>query len=89
VKREETDKFLRDIENTNYNGIFLSQTSEIVNKTNYQIDIHNNNILIYIHNVDYDQNKINIAINLMDLLSDKIKKEDLKDIKILNDTLKI
>ena len=44
VKREETDKFLRDIENTNYNGIFLSQTSGIVNKSNYQIDIHNNNI---------------------------------------------
>lgn len=88
VKREETDKFLRDIENTNYNGIFLSQTSGIVNKSNYQIDIHNNNILIYIHNVDYDPNKINIAINLIDLLSDKIKKEDLKDFKISNDTLK-
>ena len=88
VKREETEKFLRDIENTNYNGIFLSQTSGIVNKSNYQIDIHNNNILIYIHNVDYDPNKINIAINLIDLLSDKIKKEDLKDFKISNETLK-
>lgn len=88
VKREETDKFLRDIDNTNYNGIFLSQTSGIVNKTNYQIDIHNNNILIYIHNVDYDPTKINIGLNLIDLLSDKIKKEDLKDFKISNETLK-
>lgn len=88
VKREEIDKFLRDIENTNYNGIFLSQTSGIVNKSNYQIDIHNNNILIYVHNVDYDPNKINLAINLIDLLSDKIKKEDLKDFKISNETLK-
>jgi hypothetical protein len=88
VKREEIEKFLRDIDNTNYNGIFLSQTSGIVNKTNYQIDIHNNNILIYIHNVDYDSNKINIAINLIDLLSEKIKKEDIKDFKISNETLK-
>jgi hypothetical protein len=72
VKREEVDKFIRDITNNQCDGIFMSQNSGIVNKEPFQIDIHDNHILIYIHNVDYDISKINLAINTIDTLSDKI-----------------
>jgi hypothetical protein len=47
VNKDEVDKFIRDINNTEYHGIFISQHSGIVGKDNYQIDIHNKNILIY------------------------------------------
>ena len=46
VKKDEVDKFLRDVTNKDCHGIFLSQTSGVVGKDNYQIDIHNKNILI-------------------------------------------
>ena len=80
VKKDEVDKFIRDIDNTNYNGIMLSQTSGIIGKDNFQIDIHNNNILIYIHKADYDISKIKLAVNTIDFLSDKIL--TMKDNKI-------
>ncbi len=88
VKKEEVDKFLRDVSNKDCHGIFLSQTSGIVGKENFQIDIHNKNILIYIHNVDYDIVKINLAINTIDLLFDKLININEKNITISNDILK-
>jgi hypothetical protein len=80
VKKDEVDKFIRDIDNTKYNGIMLSQTSGIIGKDNFQIDIHNNNILVYIHKADYDISKIKLAVNTIDFLSDKIL--TMKDNKI-------
>jgi hypothetical protein len=71
IKKEETDKFFRDITKNKYHGIFISQHSGIVGKENFQIDMHNNNILIYIHYCDYDIDKIKLAINTIDTLSDK------------------
>lgn len=88
VKKEEVDKFLRDVSNKDCHGIFLSQTSGIVGKENFQIDIHNKNILIYIHNVDYDIVKINLAINTIDLLFDKLININEKNVTISNDILK-
>ena len=88
VKKEEVDKFLRDVSNKDCHGIFLSQTSGIVGKDNFQIDIHNKNILIYIHNVDYDIAKINLAINTIDLLFDKLININDKNVTISNDILK-
>jgi hypothetical protein len=71
VKKDEVDKFIRDITKNKYNGIFISQHSGIVGKENFQIDMHNNNILLYIHSCDYDIDKIKLAINTIDTLSDK------------------
>ena len=88
VKKEEVDKFLRDVSNKDCHGIFLSQTSGIVGKDNFQIDIHNKNILIYIHYVDYDIAKINLAINTIDLLFDKLININDKNVTISNDILK-
>lgn len=72
VNKDEVDKFIRDINNTECHGIFISQHSGIVGKDNYQIDIHNKNILIYIHNGQYDITKINLAVNAIDLINDKL-----------------
>jgi hypothetical protein len=88
VKKDEVDKFLRDVTNKDCHGIFLSQTSGVVGKDNYQIDIHNKNILIYIHNVNYDITKINLAINTIDVLFDKLININDKNASIPNDTLK-
>jgi hypothetical protein len=73
VPYDEITKFHRDIEHNNYcNGLFISESSIISGKHNFQIDFHNNAILIYIHKCDYDPIKINIAIQIIDSLSVKM-----------------
>jgi len=66
VNTSEVDKFKRDAENLNCSAILLSQRHGIVEKENYQIEIVNNNIYIYIHNVQYSSEKIKIAIDIVD-----------------------
>jgi hypothetical protein len=87
VKTDEVGKFIRDVNKNNCSGIFLSQTSGIVGKDNFQIDINGNNILIYIHHVDYDISKIKLAVNTIDFLLEKIKTMENNDIKITIDIL--
>ena len=73
VTNDEVKKFLRDIQEQNCSGIFLSQCSGIVNKANYHIEIHDGNILVYVHHVDHDADKIRTAFEIIDHLSGKIK----------------
>jgi len=70
---EEIRKFIRDIETQNTHGIFLSQRSGIASRTNYQIEFHQGNILVFVHNVEYSKDKIQIAIDIIDNLSLKLK----------------
>ena len=74
VPNEEIKKFIRDIEYQKCHGIMLSQNSGVTNKEDYQIDIHDNNIIVYVHFVKYDEVKIRIGVNLIDHLSEIINK---------------
>lgn len=89
VTIDEVKKFIRDIEERNCHGIFLSQHSGITSKQNFQIDIKGTNILVYVHNVDYCPHTIKIATDIIDSLSDKLIEiqEDANDISIPKDTL--
>lgn len=88
VPPEQVTKFIEDVENQNCCGLFLSQSSGISGKNNFEINIQNGNVLLYIHNCGYDADKIKIAINIIDSMKSKveemqydeicnIKKEDL------------
>ena len=89
VTIDEVKKFIRDIEQQKQHGIFLSQHSGITSKQNFQIDIIGKNILIYVHNVDYNSNIINIAVDIIDSLSHKLSELDEVDneVYIPKDTL--
>jgi hypothetical protein len=87
VKVDEVAKFIKDVNKNECSGIFLSQTSGIVGKDHFQIDINGDNILIFIHNAEYDISKIKLAINTIDFLLDKIKSKNNNDIKISSDLL--
>jgi hypothetical protein len=66
VGQEEVRKFLRDVDNQNCSGIMLAQHHGIVNKDNFEIEIHNNNVLVYLHKVEYDAEKIKAAVDIID-----------------------
>jgi len=72
VTTDEVEKFIRDIKIQKHHGIFISQNSPITYKKNYQIDIINNLIMVYISNVNYCEEKIQIAVDIIDSLSQKI-----------------
>ena len=88
VKKDEVDKFIRDISKNEHHGIFISQHSGIVGKEHFQIDIHNKNILIYIHNCNYDHDKIKLAVNTIDTLSIKLMNIDSDNTTIPKEVIK-
>ena len=72
VTLDEVKKFIRDIEEQNTHGIFLSHNSGITSKQNFQIDIQGKNILVYVHKVDYCPHTIKIATDIIDSLSHRL-----------------
>lgn len=61
-------QFQTDCETSRCNGILFSQNSGIVGKTDFEIQIHNKNVLLYVHNTSYDANKIKTAITIVENL---------------------
>ena len=79
VDPKEVKKFIGDCETRTSHGIFLSQNTGITSKNNYQIDITNGKILVYVHNCEYMSHKIQIAVDIVDTLSQKLKELNLED----------
>lgn len=73
VITDEVIKFERDIQTQKTHGIFISQKTPITFKDNFQIDIINNLIHVYIPTCQYDTEKLKIAIDIVDNLSSKLK----------------
>ena len=73
VNIEEIKKFLRDANEQKTHAIMMSQLSGIVSKPKGFIEINDGKILIYLHYVDYSQDKIKMAIDIIDNLSDKLR----------------
>ena len=72
VPQEEVKKFIRDIEIRKCSGIFLSQKGGIVNKDNFEINIHDGNVLVFVHDADNDPDKIKVAVNIVDYFKNKL-----------------
>jgi ABC-type Zn uptake system ZnuABC Zn-binding protein ZnuA len=91
VSIDDINNFIQLIEEHNCNGIFISQNSGISTKKNYQIDIVNKNIVVFLHNVEYCSLKISNAVDIIDNLSMKFRlfKEEYKtdDISIPKELL--
>uniref|UniRef100_A0A6C0KH63 Uncharacterized protein n=1 Tax=viral metagenome TaxID=1070528 RepID=A0A6C0KH63_9ZZZZ len=73
IASEDTKQFAQLIDEHRCNGIFISQKSGIASKPNYHIDIQHGCVLVYIHHFQDSPCKINIAIDIIDNLSSKIK----------------
>jgi hypothetical protein len=70
---EEVNKFCRDLATQRIHGIFLSQNSNITFKRDFQIDIVDGLIHVYVCNVKYNREKIQIAVDIIDNLSQKME----------------
>jgi hypothetical protein len=83
VPKSEIEKFEKDLSLQKQHGIFVSQKSPITHKNNFQVDIIDGIIHVYIPKANYNLDKIKIAVDLIDGLSkgldtiNNCKKDDL------------
>jgi len=73
VSTDEVQKFERDLKTQKKHGIFISQFSSITYKKNFQIDIIDGLIHLYLPNSQYDEERIAVAVNIIDSLSQKLE----------------
>lgn len=73
VSSDESNQFMTLISDENSCGIVLSQQSGISGKTNFQIELHNNNVIVFIHNADYSSSKMEVAISIIDNLYNQLR----------------
>jgi len=73
VTTDDVADFIALIEDKNVCGILVSQRSGVSTKKDFQIEIYNNNILVFIHLGDYSPHKIESAVNIIDNLYTKIR----------------
>ena len=76
VVQEEVKKFIHDVETQKCCGLFIAQNFGIANKEQFQIDIHDGNVLVYIHAVHNDAEKIKVAIDIIDHFKNKLDELD-------------
>ena len=72
VPRDEVEKFMRDTATQNCCGLFLSQHTGIANKENFEINIHEGNVLMYIHHVNNDADLIKVSIDILDHFKEQL-----------------
>jgi hypothetical protein len=85
------EDFIKHADYVGCHGILVSHQSGVAKKKNFQIDIHNKHILIYIHNANYDKEKIRLAVDAIDHLSNSLKKysnTDELELNITSDIIK-
>jgi len=87
VPKKEVDKFLIDIEQQQCSGIFMSQKSGIALKKNFEIDVHHGHVLVYLHHMNYDQDKLLAACDIIDRLSEKIREHPQDEITLSPEVL--
>lgn len=73
VGQEEVQKFLRDVETQKCCGILLAQNYGIANRQNYEIHIYQGQVCVYLHSVQYDPDKIKVAVDIIDHLMQYIE----------------
>lgn len=75
VDTQEVLKFLNDAKKTNMHSIMMSQTSGIVGKPDYTIEITNNGkVLVYITDVNFSGDKIRNAVDIINNLAPRLEK---------------
>ena len=72
VPRIDVVKFIRDCTLQRCCGIMLAQNKGITNKENFEIQINDGNVLLFVHEVDFNVDKIKTAIEIVESFKMKL-----------------
>ena len=73
VRNSEVQKFLRDATTQRCSAIMLSQKSGIVGKRDFEVEVDNGNVMVYVHHAHDQPAKVTAAVALIDSLSARLK----------------
>ena len=65
VPKRDLDKFYTDIQQNNCSGILCNSFGGIANKQHFEIDIVDKNIIVFIHNHQFDSGVFRLATNII------------------------
>lgn len=68
IHTEEITTLYKNVSDFNCSGIIISQNSGFVGKQDFHVDIHNNQVIVFIHNYKNDNLKLQMAVNIIDNL---------------------
>jgi hypothetical protein len=68
VPIKEVDKLIRDVEQNNCHGVLISQHSGIAQKEDFEINVHNQKIIVFLHNAKYEASRVKMAFDIIDHL---------------------
>lgn len=72
VSIEETRGFAEKTSQQHINGILISQWTAINGKSDFQIEIVNSRVLVYIHKMENSENKMKMAVEIIDGIQAKM-----------------
>jgi hypothetical protein len=89
ISPDVTKLFVESCKTQKSNGIFISQNSGIIGKNLFDIEFVETNVIVYIHNADYNETTIKMAFVVIDKISEKINmlNTDNKNIIISDESL--
>lgn len=67
-----SEELIMSIDDERCHGILMSQNSGISNKDHFEIELHNNYIIVYLHKMNYDETILKTAVDIIDHLSSKL-----------------
>jgi hypothetical protein len=73
VSIEEITTFIDLMKQSHTHGVLISHNSGFFSKPNFHIENHDGYLLVYIHFVEYNPDKIKSAVDIIDQLSSKMK----------------
>jgi hypothetical protein len=78
--------FKKSCQLNSVNGILMSQNTGIVGKNDFEIEIIGSNVIVYVHKVNNEEYKINLAINILNKVHSQILLENLNGNNTISDT---
>lgn len=76
ISKKDVEHFYKEIKENNSCGILCNSNSGIANRDNFEIDIQDSNVYIFIPNHDYDIKLFRLAVQIIYNVYDMIKDND-------------
>lgn len=68
----ETKGFIASMQDKSGHGILISQYTGITSKPNFHIEIVHHRVIIYLHQMEFSQEKLQMATDMIDAISEKL-----------------
>jgi hypothetical protein len=73
VPKRDLDKFYADIQQHNCSGILCNAFGGIANKQHFEIDLVDNNVIVFVHSHRFDPTIFQLAVNIIYNIHEQIK----------------